>query len=1046
MTSESARTLLIDELRRYLVGPLTDDELISHPERPFDRYHLGFLAPAGAVLDPEEDDQESSGDSQEPETGSDDSTLVLANMQKQSAFGMTFSVSGDCKELFLRADWATYEAVPRLLDNNMQVRDWQRHSCFTGNMLIALEKADGIPHTLFEQEGVAIRVTIRRPSHSQSVGNQVITVSMLNLKPAEREGRHQDNNLYQCSLKVAAPDDAPVFTARPGSDRVNDEEFWTHELLYRDVRQFAIGHGCAVEWTVDARDPSRATAVRTEWMPAVEVPKASALVLGEEPWLRLDYLDRPEVREEITAALDRLPSLYGEWIEQRQAMVEAICSRFPAGQPERIREAAQRNLAACECACRRIAEGVRLLRRDNTVWEAFCLANRAMAMAMRASRPDGPPPAWRAFQLAFILLALPSTLDNRHEDRRVLDLIWFPTGGGKTEAYLGLSALYLLHRRLAHPGSEAAFGTAILTRYTLRLLTIQQLERTARMVCACEKLRRGDAERLGEEPFTIGLFVGSGATPNTLADAQERLEGRGDDQVTTLPLPVCPWCNASLTTDHQQVEETRLLTRCPSTKCEFRTGLPVAVVDEELYQHPPSIVIGTIDKFAMLPWEPRIRHLFGLGPQRRLPPGLIIQDELHLIGDALGTVTALYETAIDYLCSRDDVAPKIIGSTATIRRADEQVRRLFVREAAQFPPSGTEAGDSFFYREEREAPGRCYLGVHAQGRSPKHTLARVLGTLAQCVQEIQDPRIRDQYYTLVAYFNSMRELGGALVLAEDDVPRYIAAMPLSQNAVRRQLKRPMELTSQVKSTMIPEYIRQLQTPLPELNTDLDRETVDIVLSTNMISVGMDIDRLGLMIINGQPKTTAEYIQASSRVGRPSTSAGLVVTLYNWTRPRDRSHYERFRAYHRTFYRFVESTSVTPFSARARDRALHAVLIALARSLIGPLTDNQGATRMADKSVSEPLKQLVEVICQRAAQVMAEEAEETRAHLDALLEDLTGWAESEQHLTWRKEKNKVPVMFQAGQEFTSTGLSTLMSMRDVEPPTPVKLTRIRTEQA
>lgn len=195
----------------------------------------------------------------------------------------------------------------------------------------------------------------------------------------------------------------------------------------------------------------------------------------------------------------------------------------------------------------------------------------------------------------------------------------------------------------------------------------------------------------------------------------------------------------------------------------------------------------------------------------------------------------------------------------------------------------------------------------------------------------------------------------------------------------------MELTSQVKSTMIPEYIRQLQTPLPELNTDLDRETVQIALSTNMISVGVDIDRLGLMIINGQPKTTAEYIQASSRVGRPSTSAGLVVTLYNWSRPRDRSHYERFRAYHRTFYRFVESTSVTPFSARARDRALHAVLIALARSLIGPLTDNQGATRMADKSVSEPLKQLVDVICQRAAQVMAEEAEETRAYLDALLE-------------------------------------------------------------
>lgn len=392
MTSESARTLLIDELRRYLVGPLTDDELISHPERPFDRYHLGFLAPAGAVLDPEEDDQESSGDSQESETGSDDSMLVLANLQKQSAFGMTFSVTSSCRQLYLRADWAAYEAVPRLLENDKQGQDWQRHSHCTGDIWIKIDRANGIPNTVFEREGVVIRVMVRRPLHSQGDGSQVITVSMLNLKSGRYEGRHQDNNLYQCVLKVAAQDNAPVFTARPGSDRVNDEEYWTHELLYRDVRQFAIGHGCAVEWTVDTHDPARATAVRTEWMPAVEVHKASAMVLGEEPWLWLDYLDRPEAREEITAALDRLPSLYGEWIEQHQAMVEVICSQFPAGQREQIREAAKRNLTACESACRRIAEGVRLLRHDDTVWEAFCLANRAMAMAMRASRPDGPPP------------------------------------------------------------------------------------------------------------------------------------------------------------------------------------------------------------------------------------------------------------------------------------------------------------------------------------------------------------------------------------------------------------------------------------------------------------------------------------------------------------------------------------------------------------------------------------------------------------------------------------------------------------------------------
>ncbi len=1021
LDAKAARSLLVADLERFLVGPLEDREVIG--ERASDRYHTGYLSPSGTPMSAEEDDGGGSSDDDHA-----DDVLVLANMHQQGAMGFTFQVASNAPTLRVTARWAEYEPAGE--------DQWARRPVTVSSILRA---SAGRPDSvLAEQDGVEIstRVRLRQDVYS-------VTVTVVNRRPGTGDGRtHRDKdhdpNIYQVILDVVAEDRSPAFVARPANGVLEDPEYWNFELLYRNVRAFAVGHGCSPGWEL-AADGVLATRIYSRWIPATEVYKASSDVLQGDPVLRLDTLAAGDDRKEVCNLLLHLPDAYDSWIGNLRINADAIVSTFPPSRRGGIRDAAETNLRASCDASRRMRSGIDYLRRNDTAWQAFCLANEAMALSMRQARPSEEP-RWRAFQLAYILMALESTADPGHEDRRVLDLIWFPTGGGKTEAYLGLAGFAMIHRRLAHPG--AADGTSVFTRYTLRLLTIQQFERSARLICACEVLRRtGHIESTA--PFSIGLFVGSGATPNTLAEAGDllRLDERPEAGPTTLPIETCPWCGAKI--DRQQeIRAKRLVSRCSRPTCEFRERLPLIFVDEELYAHPPAMVVATVDKFARMPWEPEIRKLFGIDSSSK-PPDLIIQDELHLINDALGTMVALYETAIDHLCSRQGALPKIIGSTATIRRANRQVRGVFNRTVAQFPPSGMSMDDSFFYREDQDQPGRLYVGIHAQGRSPKHTLARVLGTLAQSSVQLEDVRQRDPYHTIVTYFNSLRELGGALVLAEDDVPRYIDSMPVATR--RRKLGQPQELTSHLPSYRIPELLRRLATPLPgATETDnLDMEPVDLLFATNMISVGVDIDRLGLMVVNGQPKTTAEYIQASSRIGRPRGMAGLVVTIYNWTRPRDRSHYERFSTYHQALYRSVEATSVTPFSARARDRALHAVLVALVRLGEPGLVENGTAASIAEESVLEKIQRQAEVILQRIGAINPDELEATREHLDRLISSWRRQAEEETlAFAGRRQRGRANLLRSPDAQKVEGLWPTPQSMRDVDPPSPVVLWRAR----
>lgn len=1088
LSHRAARELVVKDLKNRLVGPFEDDEIIQN--RPSDVYHTGSLAPIGTLIDTEEDDQET-GDS-DPDTGVGESIMTLANLSQQSAMGMSFQIDpGSNSKVILEARWAEYIVVENEegvaeehsevaaatasavqesfesfeISQENKVGEQQSDLPFsddgneaekgkeTGRSVGPWKRNEVVREIVVTpgqpveerhvEDGIELRIVDRQKPNAR-----IITFSIVNMRDQARFPN--DNRIYQVSLSAYSEDDTPVFIARPPSGQILDEEFWLYEVLYRSEKELAIGHGCSVEWNrVDGRRSNR---IETEWIPGAEVQKADASVLKGSKCLLLEYLSDPDNLEGSCNALQELVDSYSKWIGDLAEEKKACIAEFDTDHRSNVEAVCNANIEACTDARDRLIDGIRFLKDDPQAWMAFCLANEAMGLSMKISRPNDPP-SWRAFQIAFILLCLPSALKEDHDLRKVLDLIWFPTGGGKTEAYLGLAAACIFYRQITASNGNEAGGTAVLTRYTLRLLTIQQFERAARMICACEVVRNriwdeqkeasGKTPLLAYDvPITAGLFVGSGATPNTIEKASKLLSGEEeDDTITTLPLSECPWCETELKTSFQKVEDGKLRTPCPNEDCKFSKGLPVVVVDEEIYQSSPTMIVGTIDKFARMAWEPRIKAIFGV--EHGNPPSLIIQDELHLISDALGTLAALYETAIDFLCSKAGNTPKIIGSTATIRRAGHQCRRLFDREARQFPPSGLDASNSFFYKSDDKNPGRLYVGIHAQGRSPKHTLVWTVGTLGQSatVENIPDEQIRDDFHTIVLYFNSLRELGGALVLAEDDVPRYLESIVQDEDK-RRRFNQLKELTGQVPSSEIKSMLKALKKTIYD-DEDLDNEPLDLVFSTNMISVGIDVDRLGVMVVNGQPKTTSEYIQASSRVGRPTGSAGLVVTLYNWTRPRDRSHYERFSTYHSSFYRNVESVSVTPFAARARDRALHAVLVSMVRMLLPNLSETSLAYQIRNSNEMEKeVRKLMSVIVERAEAVDPGEKDATKTSLDNLLDE---WLNEANHrndkLVWSKHRlnRKLHAVLRDPDSKPNQGMwKTAHSMRDVQSPSPVRI--------
>jgi hypothetical protein len=1111
---------------RYLVGMLAP--LIRNPEAQTEA-NTAANAEAEATLEdqPELQDELAIADTDNPEEGSPDANIPATDSMLPCSMGMTFCVSAQAEAIAVQVQWGQYlkdySVTPH--DDGRPRRVWKRHP-YAGTVTLSLDQSQAIDEVPLPD--LAPSVYLRGHMRRLPDGDWLISLFLVNGQ--QEPNQNKDSAwLFQPQIQVTAAEaqSPDIFIRKPlhqdaaALDPHVHAENQAMAMLYRHQVEFAVGHGVAVHAETAPDSPIRAIALTTQAVPQYEVAATKPPTKEDIPALErlgLDMKRLAEANDEtLPTLLHPLTTAYAQWIDtQAQKLQDPSQGLGP------YRAEAETAIANCRRTLTRIQAGIATLTQTPQAAQAFRFMNQAMwqqrlhsTYAERQRRghivtleeldiPDGR--SWYPFQLAFILLNLPSTTDLTHPDRvhptdAIADLLWFPTGGGKTEAYLGLTAYTIGLRRLQGTvaGRDGQHGVAVLMRYTLRLLTLQQFQRATTLICACETIRRTDEATWGSDPFRIGLWVGANNTPNTTEDSDEaikqykdsRRKGRG----TPHQLTNCPWCGSKLDPGRDIKVETykkgrgRTLVQCsdPLGRCAFAKGdgLPIVVVDEEIYRCLPTLLIATVDKFAQMPWKGEVQMLFGqvngycdrhgfrspdledadrhpkVGqhpaakttshPKLR-PPDLIIQDELHLISGPLGTLVGLYETAVDELCTWEvnghPVRPKVIASTATIRQAQAQVHHLFLRQLSIFPPPGLSIQDNFFSRQRptTETPGRLYLGICAPGRRLKATMIRVYLAVLAAAQDLYEihKQDADPWMTLVGYFNSLRELGGMRRLVDDDIRTRLRRM--DDRGLKSRLIRAIdELTSRKDSTEIPAILDRLETPFdPERQADAEArrkardkidwaDPLDIILATNMISVGVDISRLGVMVACGQPKNTAEYIQATSRVGRKYP--GLVITVYNWARPRDLSHYERFEHYHATFYQHVEALSVTPFSPGATYRGLFALLATLVR-LCGEEFNGNDKARVIERNHPYVLR-AVDAIVRRASLISGTpRAEVLRKELEVKIDHWISRIEGQkgaklQYKQKYRQGETTPLLTPAGQGEWKPD-TCLNSLRNVEP--------------
>lgn len=1118
------RNSLVQDLIRTLVGPAGGPrEVLPAAQHPRDQYACGLLSPITPA--PEEAlDLVTPPNTVETEDGEEDeedaaltSQVSIQARRVPTSFGVSFVLRHEgVPTVSLAVTFARYFRT----DDG-----WERTPVgwLSGPVLLR----PGL--VLHPDPTTAVVVRLRTLKQDATL----VSLYLLNSERYDQPGSPPVHTMmFQGELRICLEPGMSLADMRTYAIGPHDVEDQSLELLYRDRPVLARGHLCSPLWRdidpalpwPDAEfiaDPRfRQPDLRTTFIPLYNV--VSPLVA----W-RSEYGAAPELAPAVLAeawepsrmrdALNPLCLAYQRWIEAQQ--------REPV--PDTLSHIAADHLKACDDVRVRLQKSIALLETNADVRLAFCFAQRAMALQWEWRGRQQM--TWRSFQLAFMLLCLPGLADPAHPDRSICDLLWFPTGGGKTEAYLGVAAFTLALRRLQAPrdgqGHRLNTGVGVLSRYTLRLLTIQQYRRALRLIAACESLRltptggrigwrpaqcqKADDYLWGVTRFAAGLWVGGNVTPNRLEDTgfpdrvygaftllSENHFGHGEPAqvmecpacgaVLSIPQPrsgrqerpvleqgrnlrlhlvafrdrsvVLPSANElsdtafsvlgvteqplsndryAILTAHLQAreggasavevdrwwkevlspklgrfnglacirasrpgyfvrsyrnkagKETRIQIEvvCPAPDCPLgqhpwrekgadgqwlqalpafqagqdtvgcRAPIGALTVDQQLYAHPPDLVVATVDKFARLAYEPSAASLFGnvdryhnhLGyyrhghppgdvgvgqadpPNANLsvrvtpfpPPDLILQDELHLLDGPLGSMVGLFETVIDHLATSPAGPPKYIASTATVRQAEEQVGALFNRALQQFPPPGLLASDNFFSHTppvdplESQRPGRLYVGVCAPGRGALQTVLSLWSALLALTEDAVakvSPTELDPFWTLVGYFNAIQELAEVNSLYRQEMPQRLPVNP------QRDWPEAVELSSRMDPLQLPALLNRLESPWPAAER--------VALATSMFGTGVDVLRLGLMVVHGQPKTTSAYIQATGRVGRHS--GALVVTFFSPGRPRDLAHYEFFAGYHSRLYQAVEPVSVAPFSPRARERALGPMAVALLR--------------------------------------------------------------------------------------------------------------------
>lgn len=1137
------RKLLLRSVYEDLIGPAEQEEVIT--DLPTNAYIMGMLFPADAAITEDENYRDVEFSDRFGDASLDADQNIEAAVfedddaddhgkslfKKPSSAGVSFYVSKEINRLIADIRWGQYhaeevqgEVVDETLGEDAENKRKKPQKVFIREQMQEEVEIDlssiGRSGEIKLQKNARVNLYIIQMELKNDY--KMISVYIHNNDRAGKSEKEYEKVLFQVCMTISDGNGTPIFMPEYECRDLGLED----EYYYKGRPVFARGRGCAAKWDVLSENHA-AHSVGISFMPDYEIHSVSAEVTElEKHILSVKNLGLERRREESVRNLLCLAEAYKTWIENLKSNPLMADHGFTTVGDEIINE--------CSRVYDRICDGISIIEKDDTAFKAFLFMNNTMFMQKAIteysakfgagipcklrefldedSKPGNKKFDWRPFQIAFILLNIRGIIDGEDPDREVVDLLYFPTGGGKTEAYLGLIAFTVGYRRLT-AGTESEYnkdgGVTVFLRYTLRLLTTQQRDRLLRLVVAMEMTRiqeerkakkegRSDSP-FGKERISIGFWVGGQVTPNKFSDYDETDDFKRKEFVrkVTKQILKCPCCGTAIERSNFKIipERRTVEIHCPSKGCYFSEAgetLPVYLVDEEIYAKCPTIIISTVDKFAKLPWSEQCGLLFGKSDRycRRCghiavgekhvnhraygdieacsestckpfyPPELIIQDELHLITGPLGTIYGGYETVVEEMCSitrnGKKIKPKYVVSTATIKNADEQIKVLYSRElSAQFPPSGLDIRDSFFIREvdlpskdvetasdleiaemvdKGEKPFRQYVGVCAPGQSVKTTIVRLYSAILQRVFELSEEEeykdYVDPYYTLIGYFNSIRELGGAVRLLDDDIVSRIRVLMRKHGlSKQRYLNRKKEITSRVPSWQIAEVLEELMESYNPENGK-KQNCYDVVIATNMIAVGMDVGRLGLMTVVGQPKQNSEYIQATSRVGREHP--GIIFTVYNPYRPRDLSNYENFIGFHSQMYRYVEGTTATPFAARARDRDLHALVVSLLRLQFERMADNGGAINILTLS-EDDIDSVKRKILDRVSIVANSAYGATEREIDDFISTWKGLAHSQDLTYWvyNKSGTKKRLLSYYGQPSAPTEMPTLSSMRDVE---------------
>lgn len=1018
-------------LRNDFIGPIEDDEVLEI-EEPLSRYSLGILyaqplnnssgtAETDSVM--EELFEESYEDSEEPKN---------VSVFKPSTMGVSSSVrSGD--KLSVSFDYAVYEHYDKaVIENDKETRHHfyaRRARNFSTSVIIP----DRVCSKVISDRStgdVIVYLHVRKINDDNSA---LVTVTVLNSKRSGNAfAENSENALFQCVLSIKCDTGfLPVY--KRSLHKSFEEE--KNDMLYDSVDNYSYGHGCS---SVHIENMGIVTEVRSEFIPQYRILQMMPRLFDDSEYLNMNYWSTAK-RSSACSQLQSFVMQYRQWYLKLKENTE-LTEKYP--------ETAEASFENIERCISRLYNGIEVLASNDAAWKSFVYMNEVMLLQRVKTKHCLPDKvSWYPFQMAYILLIIPDIADNNSEYFNKVDLLWFPTGGGKTEAYLGLSAFSIFYRRLSNDDNNNG-GVTVIMRYTLRLLTLQQFERATALVCACEYMRK-KYDIPGSE-ISIGLWIGAGMTPNHIDDAADALEKLREDFTAKLyranPMQIlrCPWCGAEIGVGGYEVKNGKMNISCfNNPECEFHEHLPIYVVDDDIYRVAPTFVLSTVDKFTRITWEERAGNLLGANGCK--PPELIIQDELHLISGPLGSITGIYEAAIEEICRHYGKVPKIIASTATVKNAENQIRILYNREMLQFPPNGLLHTDSFFavQADKEKRPARTYIGICSIGFGTSEMLIRIFALLT-FMKHLYRMRgkstdVIDQFYTFIGYFNTLKELGSNSIIISDRISaeiKYLATYKFRKEAEQVNMKiggsnadipsyfKTNELTSRNSAQEIKLVLERLAVKFTS------NDCYDYVMASNMLSTGIDIDRLGVMCVYGQPKSNSEYIQATGRVGR--TNPGLVISLYNSMRSRDKSFYEQFGYYHSTLYKYVEATSVTSYSPRAVEKALHCAMMAVVRHTVPKYNPNLSAClfRRDDKEV----EQIKQAILRRVEQIEPRIRYYAEECLNYYLDCWAGLAESlPNKLVFADYRNEDVALYRSADNQSGSDIPTILnSVRNVEP--------------